>query len=124
MSKTIKSTTSIIHTHHAADFVTPDAQGWDITDYAAMVDELGTLKATISALKTQEDAIKARLSQSGHSVVDGMQYRAAVSQVDSRPVIDWRAIAEHMNPSRQLVVAHTTHSDPYTTVRLSARKTV
>ena len=91
--------------------------------FAGMVDELGYLKAQIAELKAQEDALKAKLVASGYQTIEGARYRAAVSQVDARPVIDWKAIAEHLNPSRQLVVAHTTYSDPYTTVRLSARKT-
>lgn len=90
---------------------------------AAVVDRLGSVKGAIADLQAEEAALKKILAESGEPAVDGQLYRASISQVDSRPSIDWRAIAEKFNPSRQLVVANTTYTEPYSAVRVSARKT-
>jgi hypothetical protein len=89
---------------------------------ASIVDQLGALKAHIASLRAQEEALKDLLADSGLAMVDGHQYRAAISRIDARPSIDWRAIAEQLNPPRQLVAAHTTWGEPFVTVRVSARK--
>ena len=52
----------------------------------------------------------------------GQLHRAAVSYCPGRDVIDWRAIAEHFAPSRQLITAHTSTGAAFYTVRVSARK--
>lgn len=88
-----------------------------------VVDRLAIVKQQIADLKAEESALKDVLATSGESIVEGMFHRAAISEVASKPCIDWRAIAEHFNPSRQLVTAHTTYSEAYTCVRVSARKT-
>lgn len=88
----------------------------------SLVDQLGQLKAQIAALRLQEASLKALLGESGLAVAEGLQFRAAISHIDAKPTIDWRAIAEHFNPSRQLVTAHTTWGEPSVTVRVSARK--
>ena len=88
-----------------------------------IVDRLAIVKAQIAQLKAEETALKDQLAASGESIVEGLFHRAAISEVGAKPCIDWRAIAEHFNPSRQLVTAHTTYSEPYTCVRVFARKT-
>lgn len=92
-------------------------------DLIAMVDELGGLKARISELQVREKEIKEMLSGSGYSSLDGQQYRASIAWTDGRISIDWRAIAEHYNPSRQLVTAHSSTGEPFATIRVAARKT-
>jgi hypothetical protein len=92
-------------------------------DFAQMVDELGQLKANIANLQAQEKDLKAKLAASGFQAVDGQHYRASISWQEGRVSIDWRAVAEHFNPSRQLVTAHTSKWDPVVTIRVSARKT-
>lgn len=89
---------------------------------SSIVDELGQLKAAIATLRLQEEKLKDLLADSGLAVADGRQYRAAMSRMDARPSIDWRAIAEQFKPSRQLVAAHTSWGEPFVTVRVSARK--
>lgn len=90
---------------------------------ASIVDQLGQLKAQIASLRAQEEALKALLVDSGLPFADGHLFRAAITRMEARPSIDWRAIAEHLNPSRQLVTAHTSWGEPFVTVRVSARKT-
>lgn len=90
---------------------------------AATVDRLALIKAQIASLQDEEAALRAVLADSGQSVILGTTHRAAVSHCDGKAVTDWRAVAQALKPSRQLVTAHTTQGDPYTAVRLSAHKT-
>jgi hypothetical protein len=92
-------------------------------DLIAMVDELGGLKARISELQNREKQIKEMLSGCGYQSVDGQQYRASIAWTDGRISIDWRAVAEHYNPSRQLVTAHTSTGEAFATIKVTARKT-
>ena len=94
-----------------------DAQ---LSDY---VDQLGHLKAQIAKLQDEEKQIKAVLSGCGYDAVDGSSYRASISWTDGKLSIDWRAIAERFNPSRQLVTAHTSQGEAFCTIRVTARKT-
>jgi hypothetical protein len=89
---------------------------------AAAVDRLALIKAQIANLKTEEDQIKAVLIEAGQAAIEGQLHRAAVSFCPGRDVTDWRSIAEHFTPSRQLVTAHTSTGAAFYTVRVSARK--
>ena len=93
------------------------------TDFARAVDQLGKLKAEIAALQDEEKQLKALLAASGYQALDGQTFRASISWSDGRVGIDWRAIAEHFNPSRQLVTAHTSQGEPFPVIKVSARKT-
>jgi hypothetical protein len=89
----------------------------------ASVDRLAQVKAQIANLKAEELQLKEVLAKSGESVIDGIYHRAAVSECHGKAIVDWRAVAEFYKPSRQLITAHTSHTDPYISVRVSARKT-
>jgi len=89
----------------------------------ATVDRLAEIKAQLAALQTEEAELKNDLTQSGATVIEGTQHRAAICYNTTRTTTDWRAIAEHMKPSRQLITAHTTTSAPFAIVRVSAKKT-
>lgn len=88
----------------------------------ALVDRLAAIKAEIARLTTESDNIKDALIDSGLTAIDGTLHRAAIVRCEGRTFIDWRAIAERLNPSRQLITAHTTVGDPVVSVRLTARK--
>lgn len=87
-----------------------------------IVDRLAEVKAGIASLKAEEAQLKQLLIDSGETIVEGTAHRAALSWTAGRPSIDWQAIAEHFNPSRQLVRANTTMGEDYVVVRVSARK--
>ena len=89
-------------------------------DLAKVVDQLGEVKAKIAHLKTVEDQLKKQLVESGEVEADGSVFRATVS-FTNREQIDWKAVAEKLEPSRQLITAHTSFTAS-TTVRVSARK--
>ena len=88
-----------------------------------LVDKLAQIKAQIADLKIDEQNIRQDLIKSGESVVDGMYHRAAITESEGKTTIDWKAVAMHFNPSRQLIKAHTAQGDDFVTVRVSARKT-
>ena len=81
-----------------------------LNDLGVVVDQLGKLMAKIKDLSNQEAELKALLKDSGEPVVEGRLYRATVSKSEVSSV-DWRAVAEKLEPSRQLVAAHTTESE-------------
>lgn len=89
---------------------------------SALVDQLATVKAQLSDLKTLEDQLKTAIVESGQVAIDGTMHRATVSTCAGRESIDWQAIAAKYNPSRQLITAHTSTGAPYCVVRVSARK--
>jgi hypothetical protein len=89
---------------------------------AAAVDRLALIKAQIANLKAEEDQIKAQLIEAGQAAIEGQLHRAAVSFCPGRDVTDWKSIAEHFTPSRQLITAHTATGAAFYTVRVSARK--
>lgn len=87
------------------------------------VDRLAHIKSVIATLQDEEAALRAELADSGRTVIKGTEHRATVLRCEGKITTDWRSIALRMNPSHQLVTAHTTQGDPYTVVRLSAHKT-
>lgn len=89
---------------------------------AAAVDRLAAVKALIADLKTEEDQLKDVLIDSGCTAVEGTQHRVSLSYCAGRELIDWKAIAAKLAPSRQLIAAHTSTGEPFYTVRVSARK--
>ena len=87
-----------------------------------IVDKLAQVKAQIADLKIDEQNLRQDLIKSGESVIDGVYHRAAISESEGKVTVDWKAIAMHFNPSRQLIKAHSSQGDDYVTVRISARK--
>lgn len=90
--------------------------------FAPVVDRLAEIKAQLSELSEEEKNLKAVLIESGFEAIDGTLLRATISHVEGRTAVDWATIAAKFNPSPQLVNAHTKQGEPYTVVRLAARK--
>ena len=93
-----------------------------IINLGDLVDQLLTVKASIAELEQREREIKDCLIATGESTIEGILARASVSYCQGREKTDWQTIAERFNPSRQLIVAHTTTGQPFHVVRVSARK--
>ncbi len=87
-----------------------------------LVDELGAVKAEKARIEERESAIKSQLIKKGVTPVEGDYYRATVV-TSNRTYIDWKEIAAKLEPSRQLVTAHTTEKE-VVSVRCTARKGV
>lgn len=87
------------------------------------VDQLAFVKAQIATLQEQEKTLKEELIASGLTLVEGSLHRATITLVEGKESIDWATIASKLEPSRQLITAHTHPVTPYYTVRVFARKT-
>ena len=74
---------------------------------AAISDELGSITAEIKRLTAQKDKLSAQLKELGAGKYDGAIYSTLVYYTEAQPVIDWKAIAQKLNPSHQLITAHT-----------------
>lgn len=99
----------------------PDNEARDLL--GATVDRLAMVKAEINRLQNEEAALRADLIESGADLIEGMYHSAAITYNTTRTATNWRAVAEHMKPSRQLIKAHTTTGEPFDSVRVSAKKT-
>lgn len=86
---------------------------------AAYIDEAGALDSEIKRLTKELDSIKAHIKAQGAGDFGGFSFNAKV--IEAAPVerIDWKAIAEKLNPSYQLITAHTTLSAPVVSIRFS-----
>ena len=82
-------------------------------------DALGFLKAQIADLENKAKAEHSRLVAMGVGAHEGETFRATVS-VAERESVDWKTVAARLEPSRQLVAAHTSAKE-VTTVRVVAR---
>lgn len=90
---------------------------------SATVDRLAFIKAQIADLQLEEAACKRVLIESGVSSADSNAHRATVVECAGKETINWAKIAQHFNPSRQLIRAHTTQSEKYFQIRVYGRKT-
>lgn len=79
------------------------------SDLFAQIDQAGAISAEIKALEKQLETLKATIKAHGTGKHAGFVFQAHVIE-SSRETIDWRAIAEKLEPSRQLVTAHTSHA--------------
>ncbi len=85
-----------------------------------LVDELGTIRAKMADLKARESEIRDAFLDAGVHALEGNRFRATVVE-QMRTMVDWKAVAEKLQPSRQLVTAHTKHKE-VTSIRVSARR--
>jgi len=84
-------------------------------------DRLGLLRAQIAALQDDADKLRTELEAAGLPRIEGKLYRVSFAQCAGRAVIDWAGIAQRLNPSRQLIQAHTTVSKESTRMNVTAR---
>lgn len=91
----------------------------EITD---MIDTLASIKAEISALNDRAETYKAALIAAEVTAADGTAHRLTISETYPTR-IDWQTIAKKLQPSAQLIRAHTTQAEePTFTIRITARK--
>lgn len=87
-------------------------------DYAAVVDQLGALKAQIAALTDQEKALKKALTESGFAEIDGHLFRATVTWTE-RATLDTEAVRAILTAEQARACTRTAE---IMTVRVVARK--
>lgn len=73
---------------------------------AAYIDEAGALDSEIKRLTKQLEVIKSRIKEHGAGDFGGFAFNAKVLETE-RITTDWKAIAEKLQPSYQLITAHT-----------------
>jgi hypothetical protein len=79
----------------------------NVSTSADVADALGAARA---ALKEAQDEVKflETLAKASHEeVLEGRLFRVTVSRGIETRRVDWKAVAEFLQPSRQLVTAHT-----------------
>ena len=86
---------------------------YEETEYT--IDAIGCLRARIADLQAQIKPLEQELKKCGEGYYEGELFGGTVSEVETDRV-DWKAVAQKMNPSRQLVRANTKRN---TSVRLT-----
>lgn len=84
-----------------------------------LADQLGTIQAAIADLKKQEAALKGAILESG--TLEGDLFKATVVEAE-RSTVNWKAVAQKLEPSHQLVRAHTSRKD-VVSIRVTAKPT-
>lgn len=88
---------------------------------AKIVDRLVELNTRRSDIDAEVAQCKQLLVAAGRPNVLGTFHTAAVARVAPRALIDWAAVARHLQPSPRLIAAHTRSSEPHWSVRIYGR---
>ena len=80
---------------------------FNATTDAEIADELGALRAEIDDLRKAATFLEDILKHKKVTEAEGSLFRVAISYDIESKRVNWRKVAEHLNPSRQLVQAHT-----------------
>lgn len=89
-------------------------------DLPGLADELGFVRAQIADLKEREKDIRETFIEAGVHAMEGETFRAVVVE-SLRTLVDWKAVAAKLKPSRQLVTAHTSEKEVIS-IRVNARR--
>lgn len=72
-----------------------------------MVDELGQLQDQAAALAEQIDSLKTTIKASGAGRYLGTRWVSVVTAASESDRVNWEAVAMYLQPSHQLITAHT-----------------
>ena len=86
---------------------------------AAYIDEAGALDSEIKQLTKQLDAIKSHIKAHGAGDFGGFSFNAKVIEANPVERVNWEAVARKLNPSYQLIAAHTVTAAPVVSIRFS-----
>jgi hypothetical protein len=89
----------------------------ETTSITAIADRIGELDAIIKPLAKEREALAADLKARGAGRYAGDLWSCTVTEAE-RTTTDWRAVAEKLGPSRQLITAHTS-TTPVVTLRVT-----
>ena len=79
----------------------------DITDHKAIADAIGDARAELAKAKSRLALLEDLLKADHVRQVDGDRHRVTIAYDIATQRTDWKAIAVKLQPSRQLVTAHT-----------------
>ena len=80
---------------------------FNATTDAEIADELGALRAEIDDLSKSAKFLEDLLKHKRVTVAEGNLFRVAITYDIKSNKVAWRKVAEKLNPSRQLIQAHT-----------------
>ena len=89
-------------------------------DLHGLADELGSLRAQMADLKDRESDIREMFISAGVHSLEDERFRAVVVE-SLRTTVNWKAVAAKLEPSHQLVTAHTTEKEVIS-IRVNARR--
>ena len=78
-------------------------------DLFQLIDEAGAIDAEVKRLTAQLETIKAKVKAQGAGDFAGFAFAAKVTEAE-RETVDWKTIAQKLEPSRQLIAAHTSRT--------------
>lgn len=84
-----------------------------------IVDRLAAVNAQIRKLKDEAAALRQSLIDGDQVFVFGQLHQATISLVPGKVTVDWQTVARKLNPSRQLLAAHTSRGEDFYIVRIS-----
>ena len=76
----------------------------------ALIDEAGAIDSEIKRLTAQLDALKGQIKDKGAGDFTGFAFSAKVTTAQ-RETVDYKTICAKLNPSRQLIAAHTNRAN-------------
>ena len=94
--------TTTTHTTQATDAVISLNPSLDL-----LVDELGQLQDQAAALAAQIDTLKTTIKAQGAGRYLGSRWQSLVTAESESDKVDWETVAMRLNPSTQLITAHT-----------------
>jgi hypothetical protein len=80
---------------------------FDATDDGAVADELGKLRAEIDTLRNSAEFLEGLLKHKGVTEAESALFRVRITYGIETKRVSWKDVAAKLNPSRQLVQAHT-----------------
>ena len=80
---------------------------FDATDDGAVADQLGALRAEIDTLKKAAEFLEGLLKHQRVVEAEGALFRVRITYDIQTQRVSWKDVAAKLNPSRQLVQAHT-----------------
>lgn len=75
--------------------------------FFAIIDEAGALHSEIARLEKQLSALKSQIKSQGLGKNQGFIYESNVYEKTIAAKTDWQAVAMKLEPSYQLIAAHT-----------------
>lgn len=84
-----------------------------------IVDRLAAVNAQIRELKDEAASLRQALIDGDQAFVIGQLHQAAICYCPGKVVTDWQSIARKLNPSRQLIAAHTARGEDFYRVCIS-----
>lgn len=91
-----------------------------MTNYSDVVEQLGEVRRQIAKLNTQKKLLEASLISSSDDVIVGSNWVASIVR-GTRKTVAWKAIAEKLGASAQMVRGNTSKTN-YVSVRMTARR--